>query len=91
MGQFVENLERDVLSDEAAVVAEAANEAGADGAAVAAIAYEHPQTGPRKIDAPEAQPVDLLAMGGAPVTKRLVPLGIAAVALFVLWRILRRR
>jgi carbon monoxide dehydrogenase subunit G len=44
----------------------------------------------RTIDSPEAEPVDLLEMGGSPLLKRLLPLvGIAVV--LVLWRLRRRR
>jgi len=42
----------------------------------------------RKIDSPEAQPIDLLDAAGAPMLKRLVPVGIA---LLVLLFLLRRR
>ncbi|HEY5172650.1 MAG TPA: carbon monoxide dehydrogenase, partial [Acidimicrobiia bacterium] len=48
-------------------------------------------TGPRRIDGPEVEPVDLLGVAGAPVTRRLVPIGIGALLAFVLWRMLRRR
>jgi carbon monoxide dehydrogenase subunit G len=71
--QFVESLERDVLSAPATPAAESPN---GNTAAV------------RRIDAPEAAPVDLLDTAGAPVAKRLLPL----VALTVLaWILLRRR
>ena len=83
MGQFVENLERDVLNDAPTETAEAEAPAKAEGAELS--------TGPRQIQSRPAEPVDLLATAGAPVTKRLVPIGIAAVVLFVLWRILRSR
>jgi carbon monoxide dehydrogenase subunit G len=44
----------------------------------------------RTIESPEAEPVDLLEMGGSPLLKRLLPLvGIAVV--LVLWRLRRRR
>ncbi|HEX5096248.1 MAG TPA: hypothetical protein VFX21_09550, partial [Acidimicrobiia bacterium] len=46
-------------------------------------------SGPRKIDSPEAEPVDLFEMAGAPLTKRLIPIGIGALVLLILWRILR--
>ena len=36
-------------------------------------------------------PVDLFSVAGAPVTKRLVPIGIGVLVLFVVWRIIRRR
>jgi carbon monoxide dehydrogenase subunit G len=91
MGQFVENLERDVLST-----------AGGGDTSHAGSAYEQaletvPPTapeaaaGPRRIDSPEAEPVDLLEMAGNPLLKRLVPIGVAALVLFVVWRVLHRR
>jgi carbon monoxide dehydrogenase subunit G len=73
MKQFVENLERDVLS--------ADTDAEAHAPAM--------DTGPRTIESRPAQPVDLLGVAGLPVTKRLIPIGVAAVVLFLLWRILR--
>ncbi len=83
MGQFVENLERDVLSDDPG--------ATADAGAVEATASAPAETpaGARQIDSRPAEPVDLLEVAGAPVTKRLLPLGIGLVVLFVLWRLLR--
>ena len=39
--------------------------------------------GPRKIDSPEAEPVDLFEMAGGSMTKRLVPIGIGALVLFI--------
>jgi hypothetical protein len=83
MGQFVENLERDVLSDDAPVAPGAAA-ATASGSATAT-------AGPRVIDSRPAEPVDLFEVAGAPVTKRLVPIGIGLLVLFVVWRLLRRR
>jgi carbon monoxide dehydrogenase subunit G len=100
MGQFVENLERDVITtagggdtshsggpyERAFEQFSAAPTGNAGGAA----AHNAPVEA-RKIDSPEAEPVDLFGVAGAPVTKRLVPIGIAALVLFVLWRLLRRR
>jgi carbon monoxide dehydrogenase subunit G len=86
MGQFVENLERDVLSDPAASADADAVETAAPTAAPAQM-----PTGPRQIDSRPAEPVDLFEVAGAPVTKRLIPLGIGLVVLFVLWRLLRHR
>ena len=83
MGQFVENLERDVLSDEPGATADA-------GAAETAAPVEGP-AGARQIDSRPAAPVDLFEVAGAPVTKRLIPLGIGLLVLFVCWRVLRRR
>ena len=88
MGQFVENLERDVLTAPPAAVAptNASAEAKPDATPVTPVA-----TGPRVIESREVEPVDLLATAGAPLTKRLVPIGIGVVVLFVLWRLLRKR
>jgi uncharacterized protein len=44
----------------------------------------------RTIDSPEAEPVDLLEVGGSPLLKRLLPLVVIALVL-VLWRLRRRR
>lgn len=43
-------------------------------------------TGPRRIDAPEAQPVDLLAVAGGSTLKRLLPVALVALVLALLWR-----
>lgn len=45
-------------------------------------------TGPRRIDAPEAEPVDLLAVAGGSTVKRLVPVLVVAIVLAI---VLRRR
>ena len=103
MGQFVENLERDVLTT--AGGADTSHAGGAyeqafEGAALKPHVVEPPRlstsapaenTGPRKIDSPEPEPVDLFDVAGDTMAKRLVPVGIAVVVLFVVWRILRRR
>jgi carbon monoxide dehydrogenase subunit G len=88
MGQFVENLERDVLT--APPAAEAPTNAPAEAEPDATPATPA-STGPRVIESREVEPVDLLATAGAPLTKRLVPIGIGVVVLFVLWRLLRKR
>lgn len=93
MGQFVENLERDVLG------------AGGGDTSHAGGPYEqaiesaiHPQhepqvqpSGPRRIESAEVEPVDLFEVAGGSLAKRLVPIALGALALFVVWRILRRR
>jgi carbon monoxide dehydrogenase subunit G len=99
MGQFVENIERDVLSSAGGgdtSHAGGAYEQALEGAveatvATAATSASQPEvsTGPRKIDSPEVEPVDLFGAAGAPVAKRLIPVGVAALVLFILWRILR--
>jgi uncharacterized protein len=96
MGQFVENVERDVLSvagggdtSHAGGPYEQALESVLPPAAPAP--HAAPATGPRRIDSPEVEPVDLFGVAGAPVTKRLVPIGVGLVVLWILWRMLRRR
>jgi uncharacterized protein len=96
MGQFVENLERDVLTtagggdtSHAGGPYEQAFESVAPQPATAS-APPAPATGPRTIDHPEAEPVDLFEVAGGSVGKRLVPIGVAALVLFIVWRILRR-
>ncbi len=50
-----------------------------------------PQEGPRTIDAPDSEPVDLGAVAGMPMLKRAVPAFAIALLLIVLWLALRRR
>lgn len=103
LGQFVDALEADLASSgrqsppsgsdgkgqpdpgplSAAVAATGLSEA----AAVAGAATG--DTGPRRIEGPEAQPVDLLAVAGGSTLKRLLPVAGVAVVLFLL--IARRR
>ena len=93
MGQFVENLERDVLT-----TAGGGDTSHAGGPYEQAFESVAPQitheiaapSGPRTVDHPEAKPVDLFEVAGGSVGKRLVPIGIAALVLFIVWRILRR-
>ncbi|MFN8026346.1 MAG: SRPBCC family protein [Acidimicrobiia bacterium] len=93
LGQFADNLKKDVLSGEAptapAPAAEAKTEAApaSNGAAAPAAA----STGPRKIDSPEAQPIDLMDAAGESVGKRLAPVIAAVVALITLRVIFKRR
>ena len=102
LGQFVDALEADLASsgrqtppsgsDEATSASDgkgqpapaplSAADAAVGGAATGA-------TGPRRIEGPEAQPVDLLAVAGGSTLKRLLPVAGVAVALFLL--IARRR
>ena len=111
LGQFVENLERDVLGPTRTAAVPVAGEAGGNGvarpfgevtpaeaaaadealAAASAAAPLTPSAGPRRIDSPEAEPVDLLEVAGAPVSRRLVPLGIGILVVAVLFVLVRRR
>jgi carbon monoxide dehydrogenase subunit G len=54
------------------------------------VAAVQPQ-GPRRIQGPEVEPVDLLATAGAPVGRRLIPVAIGALVAFLLFRRWRRR
>jgi carbon monoxide dehydrogenase subunit G len=92
IGQFVDNLERDVLraptSDAAApVVPEPAPvpAAASNGAAA------EPAPTVRRIDHPDAEPVDLLAHAGTPVLKRALPPLVVTLVVVVLWRVRMRR
>lgn len=98
LGQFVENLERDVLSGvdgelpgDSVVDLEEHGADPAAGAAEPAEAAEAMGGGVRQISSVEAEPVDLLAMGGQPVARRLGPLVAVAGVTLVMWRLLRRR
>ena len=83
LGEFAQCLETSVLSGESN-----GNPTASDptGGAV-------PETPPavRRIDQPEAAPVDLLQTAGAPVAKRAAPVAAAAAVLFLLLRRRRRR
>jgi uncharacterized protein len=76
LDQFVACLERDVLSSPGEPPA--SNEVAENGKA-------------RTIEAPEAQPVDLLRTAGAPVLKRVVPVAAAVVVVIVVVLILLLR
>jgi hypothetical protein len=82
MGQFVENLERDVLGE---------SDPGTSDEATRATPREPATEGVRKIEGPAAEPIDLIDAAGGSVTKRLIPVGIGLVVLLLLWRILRNR
>jgi carbon monoxide dehydrogenase subunit G len=98
MRQFVENLERDVLSNadldtepepapqpaasESAPAGVSGNGASGNGAA---------PSERRVIESREVEPIDLFDVAGESAAKRLVPLGVGLLVLFVLWRLLRGR
>lgn len=88
LAQFVDNLERDVLSG-----SDAGSEASAAPVEAAPTSSTPPAAseGPRTIDAPEAEPVDLLRTAGAPVLKRLVPALVVIVVVVVIVLILLLR
>ena len=78
-----ENGQREPGASNAGAAATELDEAAAAGAAAAS------GTGPRRIEGPEAEPVDLLAVAGKSTMKRLLP--VAGVALIVLLILSRRR
>jgi len=88
MRQFVENLERDVLSTpDSPMDATPAAEAPA-----APIQEGVPAPSElRRIDSQEPEAIDLFEMAGESAAKRLVPLGIGVLVLFLVWRLLRAR
>ncbi len=97
LDQFVDCLEGKILvSDDTGAEAvemevpptgEPAAEAAGNGAAQPAATAT--ATGPRRIDAPEVEPVDLLDTAGVPVAKRAAPLVLLVLVLIFLLR--RRR
>lgn len=97
LGQFTDNLREKLETAEApgveavGVAAEPSEGAGpaAPEAAIPAPAPV-PSTGARKIEGPEAEPVDLLAVGGGTVMKRVVPAAVVvAVILAIIYWIIR--
>jgi carbon monoxide dehydrogenase subunit G len=80
--QFVECLERDVLSSSAAETPAEATPAAEATAAAA-------PSGPRKIEHRETAPVDILQAAGNPVAKRIGP--IVGVVVVLLWLLRRQR
>jgi carbon monoxide dehydrogenase subunit G len=103
LAQFVENLERDVLAGDLVDLTATEDDEVADddaGEAVAeAVAHRaEPAASPsgngaavRRVDHPEAAPVDLLEMTGSPLARRLAPLvGALVVVLVIRWALRRR-
>jgi carbon monoxide dehydrogenase subunit G len=90
MRQFVENLERDVLATPTSEqpsepTSEQPSEPASDSAPQA-------ETGElRRIESKEPEPIDLFDMAGQSAAKRLIPLGVAALVVYLLWRVLRSR
>ena len=97
--QFVTSLEQDVLagspppspasSSSSSSAGPAAPAAPAPAAASAPAGGNGAQV--RRIDHPDATPVDLIETAGAPVAKRLVPVVLAVLAFFLLRRRRHRR
>lgn len=100
LNQFTENLREKLEEGTDADAADAPAETATDGAADASNgnnvadsptpptpAAEAPATGVRKIDGPEAEPVDLLAVSSESMLKRILPKagGAAIVAIILYW------
>ncbi len=84
LGEFVTNLETDVLAAPAPDVPAAASPAGSSSGEAS-----ESTEGVRRIDGPEAAPVDLLDAAGTPVLKRVLGLIGGLLALLVFRRLLR--
>ena len=99
LGQFVENLNTMILSggstSESAPTSESTATAPVESAATSSPATESPSqtpdepvsTGVRKIDAPEAEALDVLALGGSTIIKMALP--VVAIAAIVIWLIVK--
>lgn len=92
LGQFTENL-REKLETTDSEPAAAASAEGTATAPVSADGASATEPAVRKIDGPEAEPVDLMSVAGGSVAKQTVPaaVGLALVALILYWLLSRRR
>jgi carbon monoxide dehydrogenase subunit G len=94
MRQFVENLERDVLSTESTHSIGPTTPPAPSNTAEAPVvpATETAPAPPalRRIESKDVEPIDLFDMAGESAAKRLIPVGIGVLVLFLLWRLLRR-
>jgi hypothetical protein len=94
LGQFADNLKRDVLSGGASQAAEspapgaAATAAGANTAPTEGGAGT---TGVRKVESKEAEPIDLMDAAGGSLGKRIGPIIAGLVVLLALRAVLKRR
>jgi carbon monoxide dehydrogenase subunit G len=98
LGQFADNLKKDVLSgapssDEAPTDPGTVPVATGTGSAVDAgfASTGESDAGPRKIDSKEAEPIDLMDAAGGSVGKRLVPIVAGLVVVVAVRSIFKRR
>ena len=84
IGQFVDSLEQKLLESNERDDGSEGGSAGDDSATNDEAAEE--DSGPRKIDMPEPEPVDLLDTAGAPLFKRFGPFALVALVLVLLRR-----
>ena len=82
LDQFVDSLERDVLAGATPSTPAAEPQKTADAPPMA-------EPTVRKIDSPEAKPIDLLSTTGAPMVKRVGP--VVGVLVVLLWLLRRRK
>jgi carbon monoxide dehydrogenase subunit G len=93
LGQFVDQLESTVLNQpggagNGSAPADAPVGAPADDIAPATATTAEPAV--RKVDQPAAEPIDLIDAAGAPLAKRIIPVAIAAIVIFLVVRRIRR-
>jgi uncharacterized protein len=105
LGQFADNLKKDVLSGSASTAAVAADDTptdpGTDGGARKAgtasavdagfASTGEADAGPRKIESKEAEPIDLMDAAGGSVGKRLVPVLAGLVVVVAIRSVFKRR
>jgi carbon monoxide dehydrogenase subunit G len=95
LGQFADNLKKDVLTGEPTTQATPASEAptaGVGSPADAGFASTGAnEQGPRKIQSKEAEPIDLMDAAGGTVGKRIAPIVAGLVVVLALRSILKRR
>ncbi len=94
LGQFVDQLESTVLNQPATgngSSAPADHPVAAPADDIAPATATTPEPPVRKVDQPDAEPIDLIEAAGAPLAKRLIPVAVAAVVLFFVIRRLRRK
>src|SRR3954454_23317166 len=97
LGQFAQNLERDVLTGAEATTtpttSPAASPTTGTGSAVDAgfASTGESDAGPRKIESKEAEPIDLMDAAGGAVGKRLVPIIAGLVVVVAIRSVFKRR
>jgi uncharacterized protein len=93
LNQFVEQLETTILAGDAGDAAKPEGPVAVAAAEPEAPASPNSEATPtiRRLDHPEPEPVDLVGHAGAPVAKRVVPLVIGGLLVFLFVRGMRRR
>jgi uncharacterized protein len=95
LGQFADNLQKDVLTGEPTTQPTPASEAPAEGTGSPADAgfasTGTAEAGPRKIESKEAEPIDLMDAAGGSVGKRIAPIVAGLVVIVAVRSIFKRR